>query len=297
MLYSGAGYGGARKGKNAMKQQGIIGKDRIKCKCLRQLGSVEVLEASYHKQSFSRHTHDCYAFGIITGGRLDFVYQHRNWQANPGDINLVVPGEVHDGHGAIDVGWSYKMLYMPVEVVREVNFELTETDTLPNFLPGVISHSYLADSLHALHQILSDDEAPLLQQESMLRQWLNSFIFIYSEPKISLTRGLQEDRVVRRALEYLHEHCTDAVALKDLAIVTGLSPYYLLRVFKAVVGMPPHLYQQQLRVQKAKRLLANGCSLAVISNETGFADQSHFSRQFKKITGLTPAMYQKMFLK
>ncbi len=96
-------------------------------------------------------------------------------------------------------------------------------------------------------------------------------------------------------MEYLREHCTDNVKLRDLAKVAGLSPYYLLRVFKASVGIPPHLYQQQLRVGKAKQLLANGFSLAMTSIETGFADQSHFSRQFKKITGLTPARYQNMF--
>ncbi len=278
-----------------MKQPRIICKDRIKCKCLQQLGLVEVMEASYHNQSFSRHSHDCYAFGVITAGRLDFSYQNRNWQANPGDINLVVPGEVHDGHGAKDVGWSYKMLYMPVEFVREINFELTGTDALPYFLQGVISNSFIADNLSVLHQTLSDDEATLLQQESMLRQWLTSFIAGYSEQKIKLVKVWQEERAVRLTMEYLQEHFTDNVKLKDLANVAELSPYYLLRVFKASVGVPPHLYQQQLRVWKAKQLLADGVSLAAISSETGFADQSHFSRQFKKITGLTPARYQKMF--
>ena len=262
---------------------------------MQQLGSVEVMEASYQKQSFSRHTHDCYAFGVIAAGRLDFSYQNRNWQANPGDINLVIPGEVHDGHGAKDIGWSYKMLYMPVEFMREINFELIGTDALPYFPQGVISHSFIADNLSVLHETLFDDEGTLLQQESMLRQWLTSFIAAYSEQKIKLVKVWKEERAVRLTMEYLREHFTDNVKLKDLAKVAELSPYYLLRVFKASVGIPPHLYQQQLRVWKAKQLLADGFSLAAISSETGFADQSHFSRQFKKITGLTPARYQKMF--
>jgi AraC-like DNA-binding protein len=179
--------------------------------------------------------------------------------------------------------------------VREINFELTGTDALPYFLQGVISNSFIADNLSVLHQTLSDDEATLLQQESMLRQWLTSFIAGYSEQKIKLVKVWQEERAVRLTMEYLREHFTDNVKLKDLAKVAELSPYYLLRVFKASVGVPPHLYQQQLRVWKAKQLLADGVSLAAISSEIGFADQSHFSRQFKKITGLTPARYQKMF--
>lgn len=278
-----------------MKQARIVFKDRIICKCLRQLGSIEVMEASYQKQSFSRHTHDCYAFGVITAGRLEFSYQNRNWQANPGDINLVVPGEAHDGHGARDVGWAYKILYIPVEVVQEINLELTGADILPYFRQGVISHSFLGKNLSVLHRTLADDEGTILQKDSMLRQWLTSFIAAYSEQKIKLARVLNEERTVRLIKEFLHEHFADNVKLKDLAKVAGLSPYHLLRVFKAAVGIPPHLYQQQLRVGKAKQLLADGVSLAVTACETGFTDQSHFSRQFKKITGLTPALYQKMF--
>ncbi|MBP2652185.1 MAG: transcriptional regulator, AraC family [Firmicutes bacterium] len=279
-----------------MKHQELVRKDRIKCKCLRELSSVEVMEASYHKQSFSRHTHECYAFGVITGGRLDFIYQHKNWQANPGDINLVVPGEVHDGHGAMGGGWSYKMLYMPVEILREVNFEITGTDSLPYFLHGVISHNYLGNSFQSLHKILLSDEATFLQKDSMLRQWLTSFITMYSEPKTNfLSKRRQEDKAVRLTIDYLNEHYMNKISLKDLAVVAGLSSYYLLHVFKDVVGMPPHLYQQQLRVWKAKQLIAKKNSLAAISNEIGFADQSHFSRQFKKVIGLTPAQYQKMF--
>ena len=278
-----------------MSKSKTICRDKIKCKCLQQLGSLEVMEASYQKQNFSRHSHDCYAFGVITNGRLDFSYQNRNWQAQPGDINLVVPGEVHDGHGAVGVGWSYKMLYIPVEIVREVNIELSGTDALPYYLQGVISCSYLANSLHVLHQTLSSDEVTILQQDSMLRYWLTAFLTAHSEQKINLTSGWHEETAVRLTREYLRAHCTENIKLKDLAQMVGLSPYYLLRVFKAAVGMPPHMYQQQLRVWKAKQLLAEGATLASASSDTGFADQSHFSRQFKKITGLTPARYQKMF--
>lgn len=278
-----------------MKQKASIFKDNIKCRRLQQFSSLDVMEASYHKQNFSRHAHDCYAFGIVTQGRLDFSYQHRDWQASAGDINLVVPGEVHDGHAGTKDGWSYKMLYMPVELVGEVTSSLTGKDFLPYFLPGVIAHSPLATGLQQLHRILADEAETSLRQESAIWNWLASFIETYSERRIILPKGRQEDNAVKSAIEYLRENYEANITLKKLASVAGLSPYYLLHVFSAAVGMPPHLYQQMLRVQKAKQLLATGLSPVMIASDIGFVDQSHFSRQFKKITGLTPSGYQKMF--
>ena len=278
-----------------MKQSARNFKDNIKCRRLQQFGSLDVMEASYHKQNFSRHAHDCYAFGIVTQGRLDFSYQHRDWQASAGDINLVVPGEVHDGHGGTGDGWSYKMLYMPVELVGEVTSSLSGKDFLPYFLPGVIARSPLAVGLQQLHQVLSDEAETLLRQESAVWNWLAAFIEKYSERRIILPTGRHEDSAVKSAIEYLQEHYEDNVTLKKLASIAGLSPYYLLHVFSSAVGMPPHLYQQMLRVQKAKQLLATGISPVMIASDMGFIDQSHFSRQFKKISGLTPVGYQKMF--
>jgi AraC-like DNA-binding protein len=70
--------------------------------------------------------------------------------------------------------------------------------------------------------------------------------------------------------------------------LTELDRAYLIRTFRRTVGMPPHRYLIQIRVREAKRLIREGWPLAEVAAETGFADQSHLTRQFKSLTGLTP---------
>ncbi|MGL5270432.1 MAG: AraC family ligand binding domain-containing protein [Selenomonadaceae bacterium] len=268
-------------------------KERIIHQHLALSGGIDLLQAEYFQQHFNRHSHDGYAFGIITGGQLDFFYQHKNWHAIPGSINLTVPGEVHDGQAKDTNGWSYRMIYLPARLLQEAARQLTGRDTLPWFLPGCIDQSPLAFSLSILHNCLADPAIDVLQKESALLYWLTAFIEAYGEENLPTFHLGQEPLAISRSLAYLQENFTQPISLQALADIAKLSKYHLLRTFVKVVGMPPHLYQQQLRIQKAKVLLAAGNSAAAVAIDTGFVDQSHFSRQFKKITGLTPSLYKK----
>lgn len=269
-------------------------KERIAAQHLVLSSGIDLLQASYHRQHFNRHAHDGYAFGIITRGQLDFFYRHQNWHALPGDINLVVPGEVHDGQAKNSDGWDYRMIYLPPSILENAFCQLTGRNDLPWFLPGSIVQSPLAAPLASLHACLSDAETGPLQKESALLCWLTAFIQRYNQAKISDLEPGAEPLAIARVLDYMQTEFAHVISLQTLANIAHLSPYHLLRVFEKTMGLPPHLYQQQLRIQKAKQLLATGHPLAVTALSTGFFDQSHFCRQFKKITGLTPAGYQKI---
>ena len=76
--------------------------------------------------------------------------------------------------------------------------------------------------------------------------------------------------------------------------ITNLNRSYLIRVFRNAVGMPPYTYLNQIRVEKAKRLLRRGMSIADAAFAVGMSDQSHLTRHFKKIVGVTPGRYRNM---
>jgi AraC-like DNA-binding protein len=81
------------------------------------------------------------------------------------------------------------------------------------------------------------------------------------------------------------------MTLKSLAGLVNLSPFYLTRLFRADIGISPHKYLNQLRINKARSMLQEGHSLVDVAYSTGFSDQSHFTRHFKRIVGVTPGHY------
>ncbi|MBI9079617.1 MAG: helix-turn-helix transcriptional regulator [Pseudodesulfovibrio sp.] len=93
--------------------------------------------------------------------------------------------------------------------------------------------------------------------------------------------------------KYLEKHCAENIRLNTLADLTGLSPCRLNRIFATQVGMPPHKYQNMLRIREVKRLVVQGSDLANAAAEAGFSDQSHMTRCFKKVMGMTPGTYVK----
>jgi AraC-like DNA-binding protein len=101
----------------------------------------------------------------------------------------------------------------------------------------------------------------------------------------------KESRYVELVRDYLSCNYDENVSLSELASLTNLSSFHLLRVFRNQVGVPPHEYQTQLRVIQAGRLLRKGYSISDTALATGFFDQSHLSRNFKRITGMTPGLY------
>jgi AraC-like DNA-binding protein len=93
------------------------------------------------------------------------------------------------------------------------------------------------------------------------------------------------------ARDYLRAHLGEPVTIAALADMMGLAESHLIRAFHREFGLPPHAYQTRLRLAAACELLASGLSVSTVAFECGFADQSHLSRNFKAVYGLTPAAW------
>jgi AraC-like DNA-binding protein len=104
----------------------------------------------------------------------------------------------------------------------------------------------------------------------------------------------RDDRMpIRRARDFLQDCYQENTSLAHLASLAGMTPFHFAKAFTRHVGVPPHAYQIQIRLRKATDLLAMGKPHVEVALETGFCDQSHFCRAFKKKFGITPGQYQR----
>ncbi|RUU13569.1 AraC family transcriptional regulator [Mesorhizobium sp. M7A.T.Ca.TU.009.01.3.2] len=119
-------------------------------------------------------------------------------------------------------------------------------------------------------------------------------LFQIDQPDTARRRSPLSRRKLRLVTDYIDAHCLDRIRLADLAALTGLSETAMSHAFKAATGVPPHRWQMQARVDRAKAMMArDAASLGDIAEATGFFDQAHLTRVFKSIVGLTPGAWMR----
>ncbi|XXJ18400.1 helix-turn-helix domain-containing protein [Desulfovibrio caledoniensis] len=256
------------------------------------LPGVEVRRSSYNEEAFRTHVHDAFSIGFIEQGRTTFDLEGTAHIATTGRIVFIGPHLAHACNPDPDSNMAYTMFYIDPAWLLAVARELFGPDARPPRFPDpVIDDPRLVERLRGLQQAIAD-EADRLERESLLIQGLAEAITRHGEPGPAQEVRSGGRDAVKAVRAYLTDHLTEKVSLDELAEAAGLSRYHLLRVFQAATGLPPHAYQNQLRVDLGKRLLAQGMPVSQAALETGFTDQSHFTRVFRQYTGATPGQYR-----
>jgi len=139
----------------------------------------------------------------------------------------------------------------------------------------------------------SDQPLHDLYGEGLLNALFAS-LFQIDPPRTARRRSSLSRRKLRLVTDYIDAHCLDRIRLADLAALTGLSETAMSHAFKAATGVPPHRWQMQARIGRAKAMMAHdAASLADIAEATGFFDQTHLTRVFKAVVGVTPGAWMK----
>jgi AraC-like DNA-binding protein len=256
------------------------------------LHGTELLRATYRTFEFAPHAHETFAIGVTERGAQTFTSRrHREVVMPAGTVAVVNPGEVHTSRAGDARGWSYRMLYPGSDLLRELADDARgRLGGVPFFPSAVIEDPELAERLRSLHRACERSETPQLERESRLCGFLTDLIIRHAQERSTPVRAATDSGRMRRVCELL-DACPAKVTLRDLAELAGLSSYHFLRVFRQAQGLPPHAYLIQARVRRAQDLLRRGTSAVDVALAAGFVDQSHLTRHFKRLTGVTPGTY------
>jgi AraC-like DNA-binding protein len=257
------------------------------------VAGVDLLRARFITHRYGRHAHETYTFGLIESGVEEFDYGGQVLRAGPGAVALLDPEVVHTGHAATSAGWSYRVLYPEVSVVTDVAEQLGWRRGTPGFPQTVLYDPSSAALLRSAHQ--AAEHGDQLASSSLLTTALAGLLTAHAKAgsAISIPPARRAPASVATVAELLEDRLLDPPPLAELAELTGLSQFALLRAFRAETGLPPHAYLNQLRVRRARALLDQGVTPSEVAFTTGFADQAHLTRHFKRVIGVPPGAYQR----
>ncbi|MFJ4053855.1 AraC family ligand binding domain-containing protein [Pseudomonas sp. NPDC089743] len=255
---------------------------------------IESVRAHFVGHAYDPHWHESFLVGVTEQGVQQFHCRRTRHHSTPGQVFLLEPGDIHDGDAPTAEGFTYSTLYLEptwLEAELRVLFEQAPSDSLPSFADTLCDDRQLACATTLAFQAVHGGELRIVRQTatddllSCLTGHLHWRKRLNPDPRLPLT--------AQRARDYLHAHLDQDIGLDDLALACGVDRFRLTRAFKAAFGLAPHAYLIQLRLARARRLLAQGRTPTEVAMALGFADQSHLGRWFRRAYRLTPADYRR----
>jgi AraC-like DNA-binding protein len=255
------------------------------------LNNLELFRARSINYTYARHMHEAFSIGIVETGVGGTFYKGAIHLPQPGNLILMNPGDVHTGFSASSIPLSYRMLYVDPQLMQRLVSDVAAKGTV-HFKQLVVRNSPVAGLIRKFHSSTELSEITL-ELEVLLQDALSAIITAHGNLLTPNQRRGNEHRAIRQIKMYIEENYSQNITLEQLAILSDLNRSYLVRVFRDEVGLPPYVYLTQVRVERAKRLLIEGHPLSQVAVAVGFADQSHLTRFFKRIVGVTPGRYAK----
>jgi AraC-like DNA-binding protein len=255
---------------------------------------VDLLRARYVTHRYTRHAHETFTFALIEAGIEEFSYGGSLLRAGAGGVALLNPDMVHTGQAGAPEGWAYRVLYPDPGLVGGVAADLGWRLGTPSFPDTVVYDPRSARLLRAAH--IAAEHGDRLASSTLLRAALAGLLRAHARPgdRARAERGpYRSPAAVRTVRDLLAGRLADPPSLDQLAGELGMSPFVLVRSFRAETGLPPHAYVNHLRVRLARQLLDSGVAPADVAAEAGFADQAHLTRHFKRVVGVPPRSYQR----
>lgn len=243
-------------------------------------------------QPFPNHFHEHYVIGFVEQGERVLSCKNQEHHIQPGDILLFNPGDNHACTQSDGGVFAYGALNLPKDTMLALSAEVTGRQTLPGFAQNVLHDEELLCCLRTLHRMVLGHSADFGREERLLLL-VSTLIQHYGQPFDACVPECPQ--AVETVCGFIRQHYAEHLTLDALCCCAALSKSTLLRAFARAKGITPYRYLEIVRINAKKNLLARGVPPLDAALQTGFADQSHFTKAFGSYIGLAPGVYREIF--
>lgn len=252
---------------------------------------LELISRGRHVHHYHHHLHDPLEITWVLSGSADVTYCNHTWDVDGGDAFLIAPRELHAGGSRRDALFSFVSLHVPEKILPAIaacrGLDLAT-------LPRVATRTSVRPLLDTLVRKLQEATSPG-EQIRALADTLTGYLATDAGATLMPRPDVESHRAVRRIRLILDRAYETEVHVAELADAVHLHERYLISLFKTITGIPPHQYLIARRLEQARLMVGACLPLSAVAAATGFTDQSHLTRHFKRTFGVTPGAYQRDF--
>ncbi|MBA1202649.1 AraC family transcriptional regulator [Pseudomonas capeferrum] len=253
---------------------------------------VESRRACHSRACYKAHSHPTFSIGAVDAGASHFSGAGpEQVRLTPGTLVLVPAHRVHACNPEPGQAWSYQMLHLDADWLRQLRLETGIDVGEPGATARITRTPALYRQFCRLNTLLFG-AASAAEKEAALIEFIGDHDFQQYPTLVAAPVPSLSPPALRHLVSQIEEADLGELTVENLAASAGLGRYQLIRGFRAATGMTPHAYLLNARINRARGWLREGLELAEIAYRLGFADQSHFQRVFKAHAGVTPGHYR-----
>ena len=245
---------------------------------------LSLLRADFTTHEYPPHMHEALVVAVTEQGGSIIRSRGTTELAEPSTLFVFNPVETHAGWMGASPRWCYRAFYLERVAIARLAQEL-DLGGARFFTRNALADDDLAALFLGLHQALERDDDPLQQRELMLTSFGQ---LLKRHAGATGARTVGDNALLRRAIDMMRETYAENPSLAAIAGHIGISEFQVIGLFKRLLGITPHAYLTQIRLNVACHHLRRGVAIAEAAAAAGFCDQSAMTRHFKRCYGTTP---------
>ena len=250
---------------------------------------MSLMRADFTTHDYAPHTHEEFVIAMTESGGAEIASGRIVERVCPSILFVSNPEERQSARMGASQRWLYRAFYMTVPAMKLIAHHSGRAN-VPYFTQSMFADPDLIGRFGRLHRVLEAENDPSAMDEALI----NAFGTLFDRYAGEATRPERAPRdrtLAKRIIDMMQAHYAQTLGLNELAIAAGLTNFQLIGLFKRTVGLTPHAYLTQVRLNAACDYLKRGHTAAESALAAGFCDQSALSKHFKRSYGITPLQF------